>query len=158
MDTPTTIKTLQAVGLTSSLVLGGVYFGSSQVTVPTLYHLPIAHSTSVFTAFYYRGIPPVVTLSMSSAVCFGTLAYMIPAQRMRWASAAVLALAPLVWTRTIMANTVDTLLRYDADQVEREKAGVVGVLALLKAWQWQNFVRSGMAVAGGLLGLQAFLE
>jgi uncharacterized membrane protein len=158
MDTPTTIKSLQAVGLTSSLLLGGVYFGSSQITIPTLYHLPIAHSTSVFTAFYYRGIPPVVAFSLSSAVCFGTLAYMVPAQRVRWTSAAVLALAPLVWTRTVMANTVDTLLRYNANQIEREKAGVDGLLALLKAWQWQNFVRSGMAIAAGLLGIQAFLE
>jgi Domain of unknown function (DUF1772) len=147
MTTP--VQALQFAGLTSSIFLSGTYFSSSKLTLPILYRLPTATSTSVFSEFYYRGPIAVVPMAIVSTLPFGTVAYLLPEQRTTWGTAAIAPILTLPWTTMIMMGMIQRLLKLDQDKVEREKAGPEGVVRLLKMWRWMNFVRSGMALVGG---------
>lgn len=156
MDPP--IKTLQVLGLTSSIFLSGGYFSSSHLTVPILYHLPTSTSTSFFAKFYHRGVMTVVPLAIVSAVSSAAVAYLVPSRSMEYMAAAAATLATLPWTVLVMTNTNRKLMELNANAVEREKVGDAHVVTLLKKWRWMNLVRSAMALVGGLLGTMALIQ
>jgi NADH:ubiquinone oxidoreductase subunit 6 (subunit J) len=147
MTTP--VQALQFVGLTSSIFLAGTYFSSSQLTLPILYRLPTATSTSVFSEFYYRGAIAVVPMAIVSTLSFGAVAYLLPEQRTTWGTAAIAPILTLPWTALIMMGTIQRWLKLDQDKVEQEKASTEEVVGMLKTWRWMNFVRGGMALVGG---------
>ena len=152
-----TTTSLHAAGVTSALLLSGVYFGSSQITVPALYRLPSRTSTSVFTEFYYRGLVVVVPLALVSTVSSALVAYRAPFQRSVMISAGSLVIGTLVWTRAVMMGTIQRLLDAGAGTTPGGKMGDAEVVRLLKQWKWMNFVRSGLSMAGGVLGMWALL-
>ena len=152
------VKSLQVVGLTSSLFLSGIYFASSHLTLPILYRLPTSTGTSVFVELYNRAVPVVVPLAVVSSLSSATVAYLDPAQRTSWAVAGALTLATMPWTIVVMMSTNKRLMELDESEVEREKAGSQEVVRLLKQWTWMNMTRSVMAMAGGLLGFWALSQ
>ncbi|KAH7065326.1 hypothetical protein B0J12DRAFT_31302 [Macrophomina phaseolina] len=72
---------------------------SSQLTLPILYCLPSATSTSFFVELYYRGAATVVALALFSSLCSGLRVYLQPGKRASFAGAAALSLATLGWTQ-----------------------------------------------------------
>ena len=154
-----TIPTLQVLGLTSTLILSGVNFGASHLTVPLLYGLPVATSTRAFSSLYHRGAVALVPMTLFSALNFGALAYLMPTQRVIYAVAGATTASALAWTQLVMMATNKRLCDVsEMGEVEMEKVKADEVDGLLGSWQWMNFVRSGLALAGGLVGFSALLR
>ena len=153
MSTSTPIATAQALGLTSSLFLSGIYFGSSQLTLPLLYDQPPAVSTPIFASFYHRGAATVGPLIVFSSLLSTYLAYVVPEQRVEYIVAGLATFWNLPWTMLVMIGGIHRLLELSESEVEREKAGQEEVVQLLRTWRWQNFARSAMAMVGGAIGI-----
>jgi hypothetical protein len=153
MDSSTILRSTSLVGFSSSLFLSGIYFSSSHLTLPLLYHLPTDISTSAFTTLYYSGANTVVPLAIFSSLCSGVAAYLDPPKRVGYAIAAVSTIASLPWTLVVIAKTNETLIAMSKDAHVREKAKAGEVEALLRRWTWMNMVRAGMAAVGGIVGL-----
>jgi hypothetical protein len=155
----TTIRTAQALGLTSSIFLSGVNIGSSLLTVPILYTRPISISTPIFREFYLRGAATLVPLGIFSGTCSALVAYLLPAQRQLWAIAAVATLAQTPWTLLVMMGTNNRLSAIAAgSMIEQEKVSGEEVVGLLRRWAWMNVARGLLAMVGGLVGLWAVME
>jgi hypothetical protein len=153
------IPILQVLGLSSSLILSGINFGASHLTIPLLYNLPVPTSTRLFSSLYHRGAITLVPLTLFSGLNFGTLAYLIPSQRLTYAIAGASTLSALAWTQIVIAPTNKRLCEVsEMGDVETEKVKGEEVDELLRRWKWMNFVRSGLALAGGLVGFSALLR
>lgn len=160
MDTATTLRTTSLIGLTTSIHLSGIYFSSSHLALPLLYRMPTDASTQAFTQLYYRGAKTVVPMALFSSLCAGVAAYLDTDQRRRvgYAVAAVATIATLPWTQLVMMDTNHALLAIGADQKAREKVSAAEVEGLLRRWTWMNFVRSGFAAVGGVVGLMVVVD
>lgn len=152
------IKPLQILGLTSSIFLSGVCFSSSQLTLPILYRLPTATSTTIFTEFYHRGTATVLPFVVASTLSSATVAYLVPAQRSAHILAGAATFATLPWTIVVMMRGIQRLLKLDESEVDREKAGKEEVVRLLKQWRWMNNVRSVLALVGGVVGVWGLIQ
>ena len=152
------IRTTSSLGLSSSLILSGMYFSSSQLTLPILYRLPDATSTDIFQELYYRGAATVVPLCAFSTLSSGAAAYYDSMRRRGFVSAAVLTFASMPWTLLVMKSGIDRLLKLHESSVEREKAEKGEVERLLRTWKWMNVVRGAFCAAGGAVGLVALLD
>jgi Domain of unknown function (DUF1772) len=153
-----TVRTAQALGLTSSIFLSGINIGSSVLTVPILYTRPTSISTPIFREFYLRGAVTLVPLSIFSGTCSALVASLLPAQRPLWAIAAVFTLAQTPWTLLVMMGTNDRLSAVAGSMVEQEKARGEEVVGLLRQWAWMNIVRGLLAMVGGMVGLWAVMN
>jgi hypothetical protein len=158
MDNLTTTTSLQALGITSSLILGGVYFGSSQLTAPILFRLEPVVAVSIFSEFYYRGAATVVPLALVASTSYGAAAYYEPTKRRRLILGIVAVLSALAWTRLVMAKHIDRLLEAEKSAAVLQKMGGEQVVYCLRQWHWQNFVRAATSLAGGVLGLWTLIQ
>lgn len=148
------------LGITTALFFSGTHFSASQLTLPTLYKLPSATSTSIFSEFYYRGIPVVVPLALSSSLSFATAAILASSsdQKIGYGIAAAATIAPLAWTQAVIRGVNLQLIAMAEDARLREKKGEGEVKDLLKKWKWMNNVRAGLALVGGVVGLSTFVR
>ncbi|KAL8663593.1 MAG: hypothetical protein Q9202_003781 [Teloschistes flavicans] len=146
------------LGLTTSLMLAGINIGSSALTIPILHTRPASVTTPIFHEFYLRGAALNVPLAILSAACSATVAYVLPAQRQLWVTAAVATISQLPWTLLVMMGTNQRLIAIAQSHVEQEKVGKDEVEGLLKRWGWMNYVRGGLALVGGGVGVWALLE
>lgn len=153
-----TIRTSQALGLTSSLVLAGINLGSSFLTVPLLYKQPTSVSTTIFREFYINGAITLVPLGIFSGACSALAAYLVPSERTLWAIASTFTLAQLPWTLIVMMSTNNRLCGIAVSPVEQEKVAAKEVVNLLQRWAWMNIVRGGLALVGGVTGVWALLQ
>ncbi|OJD34463.1 uncharacterized protein BKCO1_23000136 [Diplodia corticola] len=153
MEPSALVRTTAILGFSSSIYLSGIYFSSSQLTLPILYRLPSATSTSVFDEFYHRGAVTVVPLALASTLCSGLAAYLQPVGRATFACAGALTIATLGWTRLAMMGTIDALIAAANDERVREEMEAGEVVEKLKTWRWMNMVRAGLSLAGGMAGL-----
>ena len=158
MDTATTIRTFQVLGLTTSIFLSGVNIGASVLTLPILYTRPVSISTPIFHEFYVRGALTLVPLGIFSAACSAFVAYLLPSQRNIWAIVGVATISQTPWTLLAMKSTNDRLNAIAASKVEQEKASEEEVVGLLRRWAWLNVVRGMLPLVGGLSGVWAVLE
>jgi hypothetical protein len=154
----TTIRTAQVLGLTTSILLSGVNIGTSFLVLPILYTRPTSITTPIFSELYTKGAITLVPLGIFSASCSALIAYLDPSQRNLWAFAAVATASQTPWTVLVMMKTNNRLNAIAASEKEQEKASDQEVVALLKQWTWMNFVRGGLALAGGLAGVWALVE
>jgi Domain of unknown function (DUF1772) len=153
MDSMSFTRTAAFAGGVSALLLSGINFSASQLTLPILYRLPAVTSTSVFEELFYRGGWVIVPLTIFSTLSTGLTAYYEPAQRAGFAAAAVASFASLPWTALIMRPTIQSLCKLANDEKFRQKVEGKEVVSLLKRWRWMNFVRAGLAAIGGATGL-----
>ncbi|KAL8777862.1 MAG: hypothetical protein Q9203_002586 [Teloschistes exilis] len=152
------IRATQALGLTTSLILAGVNIGSSALTIPILLTRPASTTAPIFHEFYLRGAALNVPLGIFSAACAASIAYLLPAQRGLWATAAVATISQLPWTLLVMMGTNQRLIKIAGSRVEQEKVGKEEFEGLLRRWAWMNHVRGGMALVGGCVGVWALME
>ena len=153
MEESTFTRNAAFIGGMSSLLLSGINFSASQLTLPILYRLPASTSTDVFEELFYRGGWVIVPLTIISAVSTGLSAYYEPAQRTGYALAALASFASLPWTALIMRSTIMYLIKLGHDERLRSKVEGKEVVSLLKRWKWMNNVRAGLAAIGGITGL-----
>ncbi|KAL8945672.1 MAG: hypothetical protein Q9183_008020 [Haloplaca sp. 2 TL-2023] len=154
----TLVSTTQALGLTSTLILSGINFGASLLTLPILYTRDPSISTPIFHELYTRGAVSLVPLGIFSAACSALTAYLVPSQRQLWATAAVATASQTPWTLLVMKGTNDRLNGIAGDKVEQQKVDKEEVVGLLKSWTWMNVGRGLLALGGGMAGLWAVME
>ena len=157
MDSTTTTS-LQALGITSSLLLSGIYAGSSLLNMPILYRLPSETGLDIWSEFFYRGFATVVPLAVSGTFGLATAAYLMPSKRKTLATGSVLVISTLAWTSLLMKGGIDRLLLLNESGAELQMAKSGEVLALLKTWTWQNMVRSVLAGLGGVVGIYGLVQ
>lgn len=150
-------STAAFIGGISSLLLSGINFSASQLTLPILYRLPDVTSTSVFQQLFYRGGAIIVPLTIISTLTTGFSAYLDPSKRPGFAAAAVASFASLPWTAVVMRPTILRLIALANDERSRQKAEGKEVVSLLKTWRWMNNIRAGLAMVGGVTGLAVLL-
>ena len=146
-------------GLSIAFFLSGTHFSASQLTLPVLYNLPSATSTSIFSEFYYRGARTVVPLALVSSASFATAAVIAISsnERTGYGIAAAATVSPLAWTGLVISSVNSQLIAMAGDARIREKEGDGKVRELLKKWKWMNNVRAGLAFVGGVVGLSTFV-
>lgn len=153
MDRVDILKATSLVGLSSSIWLSGIYFGSSHLTVPLLFGLPVETSTAAFKKLYYSGAATVVPLALLSTLSHGVAGYLDEEKRVGYAIAATSTIATLAWTAAAMAGLNDKLIAIAGDKKAREDVRPAEADKLLRQWQWMNMVRAVLAGVGGVVGL-----
>lgn len=154
MDNPIIIRTAQALGLTTALISSGVSFCAAGLCIPPILPLPISESTRILASLYYDGAKLVVPLTITSAVCNGVAAYLLPQAWREYTVAAMLALSIPIYTRVWMMPGIDQLLRVS----QMDGSAIQGVrrehvLRLLQQWASQTYIRGALALGAGLLGV-----
>lgn len=153
-----TTRSFQVLSLTTSLVLSGINFGASALTLPILYTRPPSISTPIFEELYTRGGVLVVPLGLFSASCSAIVAYSLPDQRSLWVAAALATIGQLPWTGLVMMTGIKKLNAVAESKEAQDKVGMEEVTGLLKEWAWMNVVRGGFALVGGLVGVWALID
>lgn len=154
MDSPSALRTTQALGLTTALISSGVSFCAAGICIPAILPLPISESTRILSVLYYTGGKVVVPLTVTSAVFNATAAYVSPGAWKEHAMAAALAISIPIYTAVWMQPGITRLLKVSqmdvaaVQSVKREE-----VLKLLEAWASQTYVRGVLALGAGLLGV-----
>jgi len=153
MEQFTFTNTAAFIGGMSSLLLSGINFSASQLTLPILYRLPAATSTDVFEELFYRGGWVIVPLTIFSTSCTGVGAYYDSNRSTGYTIAAIASFASLPWTGLFMRSTIQYLIKIAHDERLRQKVEGREVVSLLKRWRWMNNVRAGLAAIGGMISL-----
>ena len=142
--------------VSAAFVCAGYSFSFSQSTVPLIYNTPASISTKVFSGVFYGGAAVVAPGAIISSTAYGYLAYQQPHRRQLYITAAVLILAPLVWTRVVMNAGIQRLLEISQSAAKQQTADQSGeVVKLLKQWTMQNWMRAGLSFSAGMVGLWA---
>ncbi|KAF2785998.1 hypothetical protein K505DRAFT_156223 [Melanomma pulvis-pyrius CBS 109.77] len=154
---------LQTFSVLAATLAAGINLGTSIVTLPVLLTTPPSAIAVQWQILYDSGIAPVVSLAMSSAVGFATLAYRATpsmdavgvashTKRNLYIAAAAAAFGLAPYTQILMLATNKELMR-------RAKAGDKGQKGdtheLVKTWGRWNFWRGTMVLVGAGLGLWA---
>ena len=154
MDSITVAKFLS---VPTAFFLSGYSFSFSQSTVPLVYNQPASVSTQVFKGVYYNGAAVVAPGALVSALGYAYLAYSVPEQRNLYATAGVITMGPLLFTRTVMNAGIQRLLKIGESAAEQGKADQTGEVAnLLRSWVMQNWVRASLSLVAGMVGLYAW--
>lgn len=159
--------TATLLGITSTFVLSGINIGTSFLFVPHLYTLPIETSTRIFDSLYHDGAKAVVPLAATSILSYGYLAYTdaAAAKRTELAVAAGLVVSTLAWTQLVVMPVNNRLVsiarKGGSGKVGGGRESVAGgkgtseVEGLLGSWRWMNYVRGFVALAAGVVALNA---
>lgn len=158
MSGPTLIQVVQLAGITPAIFVSGFSFATSYLTLPPLYKQTASISTPIFSHVYFAGAFVAAPSALVSTAAFSYIAYALPESRTISTVAAALALAPLLWTRTVMFSGIQRINSVAADPREQEKASATELEGLLRTWTWQNYVRSASSLAAGIAGFTALLS
>lgn len=168
--------TATLLGITSTFVLSGINIGTSLLFVPHLYTLPIETSTRIFDSLYHDGAKAVVPLAATSILSYSYLAYAgagpvagagaaANAKHTELVVAAGLVVSTLAWTQLVVMpvnhRLVSIARQGGSGKVGGgEKVGGGGmseVEGLLASWRWMNYVRGFVALAAGVVALNALV-
>lgn len=161
--------TTTLLGITSTFVLSGINIGTSLLFVPHLYTLPIETSTRIFDSLYHDGAKVVVPLAATSILSYSYLAYTTAAaattKRTELVVAAGLVVSTLAWTQLVVMPVNHRLVRIarkggSGKVGGGEKVGGGGmseVEGLLASWRWMNYFRGIVALAAGVVALNALV-
>lgn len=159
MDSPQALQAAKFVSVPLALIASGYGICASHNIVPRLYPEPAGVATPIFTHVFYTGGSFVVPTAITSVLASAYLAYSLPAQRRWWTLAAGSTLVTLAWTKIIMIPGINRLIEISLDAALQAKSEASGEhVALLKAWVFQNYIRSALFLTGGLSGLWASLN
>jgi len=153
---PLPIRVVQALGITTSLVLAGAIASISHITTPVLSTTPPSTFLPLWTRLYARGAATAPPLAVLSTACFLYLAYSASDWTGAYATAAAATLAIVPYTLLFMMGTnrrlearakmVGASAKEDGGRQEESRA-------LLEWWTVLNFGRSVLPLVGGLVGL-----
>lgn len=152
-------STTLILGISSSLLVSGLHFGASLLTMPSFYKLPADTSTQLFSQFYQRSTRITAPLTAFATAMFGLSAYFFAGERyglqIALAHAAGLTFSTFLWTRLVMMRVNRALLgTFDGlkltDEVDQAE-----VELLLRRWKRMNLLRGCLTTGGGLVGLVA---
>lgn len=145
------------LGVSSSLLVSGIHFSSSLLTVPLLYKLSADTSVQVFSKFYQRNVKIAAPLTAFSTTMFGLSAYFFVGAghgfNIALGHAAGLTFAAFLWTRLVMMGVTRVLLDNSDGVKLTDVVDQAEVERLLKRWKWMNIFRGCFVFGGGLVGL-----
>lgn len=145
------------LGISSSLLVSGIHFSSSFLTVPLLYKLPADTSTQIFSKFYRSSAKIAAPLTALATTMLGLSAYFFAASG-QWFNialghAAGLTFAAFFWKRLVMMGVTGVLLDNSAGVKLTDGVDEAEVERLFRRWKWMNLVRGCLILGGGLVGL-----
>lgn len=150
-------NTALIVGISSSLLVSGIHFSTSLITVPLLYNLPADTSTQIFARLYQRNSHTAAPLAALSTVVFGVSACFSAGGRhgftIALGHAAGLTFATFFWTRLIMMRVTRVLLETSDGVKLTDGVDQADVEHLLRRWKWLNMFKGCLTFAGALIGL-----
>lgn len=146
-------------GISSSLLVSGIHFGASILTVPLLYTLPVDTSTQLFSNVHRGSTKINAPLAAFSTTTFAISAYFFAAQddcfHIALAHAAGLIFSSLLWTRLIMKGVTLALLDTSNQVKLTDEVDQAKVERLLRKWKWMNLFKGCLTFGAGLIGLIA---
>ncbi|KAF1994646.1 hypothetical protein P154DRAFT_612983 [Amniculicola lignicola CBS 123094] len=158
----TTTSALQSYSIVAATLAAGFNLSTSLVTIPVLLQSPVGQLASQWQTMFNRGITPVVSLAMTSAVGFMTLAYRVHTASQRLSSgtdvstrnlyigAAVATFGLAPYTQILMGGTNSELARRAALQ-----SAQAGTYELVQRWGTFNLWRGVMLLVGAVVGTWA---
>ncbi len=153
-STPPTLRAIQTLGLSTSLLLSSFNLTLSTFFVPALLHSASTPATILaqWNGMYQPGKKLAPALSVTSALSYFYLAYQNTGEEWKsysYAACGVLALGFPLYTLTVMGSTNGKLLGMVAGGMKGKEGDVRG---LVGAWGELNLGRAGMVLVGGLVG------
>ncbi|CAK4033124.1 Hypothetical predicted protein [Lecanosticta acicola] len=145
MDLTTTCRFLSTP---TAFLVAGYYASMSQNAVAVLLSQPPKTSLPLFSQIYHRGFAVVAPGALIATLAFAYLGYVDDSKQQRrnlYAAAAGLCLAPLILTRLVMWEGIQRLLGGEVAEAEAK--------LLLESWIRGNWVRAGLMVAAGGIGM-----
>lgn len=156
MDSIDGVTVAKFLAVPTAFLLSGFGASFSQITLPLLYNQPASVSTPVFSGVYYGGGKVVGPGAIVSTLASIYLAYVLPEQRIQFATAATLTLGVPVFTGVVMHGGINKLLKISESVALQAKADASGeAVELMKTWAVQNWIRASMPFVAGLIGLWA---
>lgn len=101
----------------------------------------------------------MVPLAFGSAALNAANSYLLPSSRIEYGVAATAVTGTMVFTVAVMLPGIERLLKIrkmDGSEIQGVKKQEV--LHLLGAWKGQNYVRAGLSLTAGVLGIYAALK
>lgn len=145
------------VGISSSLLVSGIHFSASLITVPLLYNLPADTSTQIFARFYQRSAHIAAPLAAFSTTLFGLSACFFAGGghgfNIALGHAAGLTFATFFWTRLIMMRVTRVLLENSDGVKLTDGVDQADVDRLLRRWTWLNIFKGCLTLSGALIAL-----
>ncbi|KAJ9603484.1 hypothetical protein H2200_012262 [Cladophialophora chaetospira] len=152
------VSTSSLLGLTSTLVLSGIYFGSARVALPVLNSVPLGQRTSGFVQLSDHIFSVSAPLTAFAGTCWGIAACMDPERQGAYALAGVVTYASIAAIKRDSANAAQNLHAKVADMNSPEETWAEEAELLLEQWTTLNMARSTWAAIGGLIGLSAMFD
>lgn len=154
MEATQALKFLKMGTIAIPFALSGFSFSASYINVNNLVDLPLSQSAPIFSKVYHHGATIMGPGSVSSFCASMYLAYVIPSQRMLWATAGISTISILPFTMLVMLPGINRVLAaVGGSQAEREKVAESEGKELLRTWVKQNYVRTTLLFAGGMTAL-----
>lgn len=160
IDQKTALQCAQFASAASTLFMAGYGFAFSQSAVPQLYDVKPQISTPIFKQIYYQGAKVVPPGAIIAAASSGYLAYILPEQRNEYIKVAASAVATQLWTIVIMLPSIKRLIKI-SESDEKTQGRIEMSLEhrqLMIKWVRQNWIRTGIALFGGVTALKAMLS
>jgi len=145
---PQLIQAAKLIAVPLPFALAGYSFAFSQTAVPLLYDQKAEFSVPTVVGIYQNGTSVMMPGTILASAAAAYLAYIHPAQRNIWATAAVSAILPGLWTNLVMyPSNIKRLIAINGSKAAQEKATVsLEARQLLKKWVFQNYFRVGFLV------------
>ena len=154
MDSLNVKYAAQALGVGAPLLMSGVFFGASHLTIPPLLKLSIKDATQAFAFVYHTGAGVQGTLAATGIVSTAIAAYLSPERRLEYEAIGAGIASPIIFTLVFMAGGINRLLAIQSmNGSEVQSVRKEEVIGLLKTWQSQNYLRAGIAFAAGAYGM-----
>lgn len=154
MDSRDLISTSQAIGIAVPLVSSGIFFASSFLAIHPLFPLSVPEATRIFADIFHTGSKIQAPLVTTGILFNAAAAYFIPEARKEHGAASLLVASTAALTAVVMLPGINKLVEA-SEQGQQVKMTRATMLGLLSAWRTQNYMRAGLALTAGALGLFA---
>lgn len=144
---------LQLASLSAAFILAGFSAAVSWAIIPATYSTSSANALTVFRTSLSKGATFIIPVAILNLVVTGVAAYCNARQRTSLLIIVALLFAPIIFTRAVMFDGLQTLLDLEQSTTEKQSASAGQTFALLEAFAAQNYVRVGMFLAAGIFGL-----
>lgn len=148
------IHTSQAIGIAVPLLSSGIFFASSFLVIHPLFPLSVPEGTRIFADIFHTGSSIQAPLVSTGILFNAAAAYFIPEARAEHAAASLLVASTAALTAIVMLPGINKLVEA-SEQGEKVSMTRETMIGLLSAWKTSNYVRAGLALTAGALGLFA---
>lgn len=151
------VSTTQASGIAVAFLSSGVFLSSSVLAIHPLFPLSIEEATRIFADIFHTGSGLQAPLVSSGILLNAASAYFVPEARTEFGLASLCIASTAMLTKFAMLPGINTLCEV-SETGNQAKLSKETVVELLKSWRFHNYIRFGLALTAGSLGLFAVLK